>query len=430
VEEQPAVTDRHYNRDFTADSCVSKKTKGEKKMKTMRTMKFRVTSLLLGIGLTVLGPAAHLSYAQNHDLSPGGNLAVSQQFGLDQTDVFTVDESGTLNVISVQGGGTTWQDQYVGPANFEGGMPIVACQQFGLNQTDVFLVDENGTLDVFYVDGGGDWQGPQPLNTNAVGLFQPGAYLAVSQQMGADNQTDVFGVDKNGQLDVFYVNGAGQWQGPVKVPNAKFSAGVYTDIAATTQFGLNQTDVFVVNANDQLEVYWVDGAGDNWQGPEVMGPQIFYPFVTPIAVTQQFGFPSQTDVFLSDASGDLESFWVVGAGKWQGPARIGPAGYFKTGFASGNYFAASQQFGLNQTDLFGNDINGNLDAFWIDGGPSWNGPAAISSSIGGAFAVGQQVGTSQTDLFSIDDNGGLDLLWIDVTGAWNGPNVIYQSWQP
>ncbi|WP_027282978.1 hypothetical protein, partial [Roseomonas gilardii] len=37
---------------------------------------------------------------------------------------------------------------------------VAASQQFGLNQTDVFLVDGQGNLNVFWVGGGGAWNGP------------------------------------------------------------------------------------------------------------------------------------------------------------------------------------------------------------------------------------------------------------------------------
>ena len=33
-------------------------------------------------------------------------------------------------------------------------------QQVGLNQTDVFMIDQWENLDLFWVDGGGAWNGP------------------------------------------------------------------------------------------------------------------------------------------------------------------------------------------------------------------------------------------------------------------------------
>ena len=373
-------------------------------------------------GLMIASMAAANAHAQN--LYPGGNIAVSPQAGLNQTDLFTVDENGQLNVFWA-GTGAWMGPERIGPAIFVGGGNIKASQQFGLNQTDVFMVDQNGQLDVFWVAGGGAWQGPEKIGP--AGLFLPGCYLAVSQQFGL-NQTDVFAVDKNGQLDVFWAGGGGAWQGPQKIGAPQFMPGSYANLTASRQVGLNRTDVFMVTTSGQLEVFWVDGGGA-WQGPKKIGPVgLAYAQFTPIAVSQQIGL-NQTDVFLVDHNGQLNVFWATGGGAWGGPQKIGAPGIF----APMSFIAASQQFGLNQTDVFGINANDQLDVFWVDGGGAWGGPEAIGPAglaytPGGSFAVSQQVGLNQTDLFLIDANGNLDFLWVDNAGAWNGPLVIYQSW--
>jgi 3-deoxy-D-manno-octulosonic-acid transferase len=89
-------------------------------------------------------------------------VATSQQIGLNQTDVFVVDKTGTLTVAWVVGGGA-----WAGPAKIglQGlclpGAPVSACQQTGLTQTDVFVMDRFGVLNVFWVSGGGAWAGPE-----------------------------------------------------------------------------------------------------------------------------------------------------------------------------------------------------------------------------------------------------------------------------
>jgi hypothetical protein len=91
----------------------------------------------------------------------GGNLAASRQFGLNQTDVFSVNESGQLTVDWVDNAGYWTGPGQLGPANFApAGCPLAACQQFGLSQTDVFVVGNNGQLNVFWVDNAGAWNGP------------------------------------------------------------------------------------------------------------------------------------------------------------------------------------------------------------------------------------------------------------------------------
>jgi hypothetical protein len=42
-----------------------------------------------------------------------------------------------------------------------------------------------------------------------------------------------------------------------------------------------------------------------------------------VAASQQFGL-TQTDVFAVNQNGQLTVSWVAGAGEWQGPLEIGP----------------------------------------------------------------------------------------------------------
>jgi hypothetical protein len=143
--------------------------------------------------------------------------------------------------------------------------PVVSSNQFGIaNQTDVFRVAPNGAVEVFWVQGGGVWNGPlaiSPANT-----APPGAHLAVSAQFGVPNQTDVFVVANNGAANVLWVQGAGNWNGPLAISPAS-TAPAGAPLAVSNQFGIpNQTDVFVVAINDATSVLWVPGAGA-WNGP-------------------------------------------------------------------------------------------------------------------------------------------------------------------
>ena len=110
-------------------------------------------------------------------------------------------------------------------------------------------------------------------------------------------------------------------------------------VAASQQFGLTQTDVFAVNQNGQLTVNWVAGAGE-WQGPLEIGPTNYAPVGCSLTASQQFGL-TQTDVFLVNNSGQLAVYWVFDAGVWGGPGGIGPTGIAPAGCP----VAASQQIG-------------------------------------------------------------------------------------
>jgi hypothetical protein len=301
------------------------------------------------------------------------------------------------------------------------GNPVVASPQVGVgNQTDVFAI-KNGQLTVSWVNGPGAWQGPVGLGPT--GAFRNGAALAASPQYGAPNQTDVFAVNNNGQLNVFWVDGAAAWQGPVGLgPTGAFPPGA--GLAASNQYGVpNQTDVFAIGDNGQLHVFWVNGPG-NWQGPVGLGPVGAFPPGAGLAASPQYGAPNQTDVFAVSNNGQLNVFWVDGGGAWQGPVGLGPTGAFPPGAA----LAASNQFGVpNQTDVFVIGDTGQLHVFWVNGPGNWQGPVGLGAALppGAGVAASPQYGApNQTDVFAIGNDGLLNIFWVDGGGAWKGPVVL------
>jgi hypothetical protein len=351
----------------------------------------------------------------------GGALAACQHIGANRTDTFSFDVNGQLNVCWVEGEAVWFEPMRIGPVGIANpGTFVAASQQFGLTQTDVFFVDKTGQLNVFWADGEGSWNGPEKIGP--AGFAVSGAYLAVSQQIGL-SQTDVFLADKTGQLNVFWVDGAGAWNGPEKIgPPAHAPSGGF--VAASQQFGLTQTDVFLIDNTGQLNVFWVDGAGA-WAGPEKIGAAGFAAPGGYLAASQQFGL-TQTDVFLVDKTGQLNVFWVDGAGAWNGPEKIGPAGYA----TAGAYVAASQQFGATtkgQTDVFLFNKSGQLAVFYVVGAGVWSGAVTIGPANigkpGGYLVATQQFGSPQTDVIFNDVNGLHDVYWVWEAGAWQGPQI-------
>jgi len=73
-------------------------------------------------------------------------------------------------------------------------------------------VDNNGAAQVLWVQGAGNWNGPLAITPN--GLATKGSSLAASNQIGIANQTDVFMVDFARTAQVVWVNGSGPWNGP------------------------------------------------------------------------------------------------------------------------------------------------------------------------------------------------------------------------
>jgi hypothetical protein len=252
------------------------------------------------------------------------------------------------------------------------GAHTAALQQQGVHdQTDVFVVDGSGVVNVCWVNGGGLWKGPHRLTPE--GMAPPGAWLAASPQWGVDAQTDVFFVDNRGGLNVLWVHGGGAWNGPVRIsPEGMAPPGA--GLAASAQFGLNQTDVFFIDHAGAVSVMWAVGGGA-WNGPFAITHGGIAPPGAPVVASPQWGVANQTDVFFFDNAGGLNVLWVHGGGAWNGPVRISPEGIAPPGAV----VVASPQWGLNQTDVFFVDHAGAVCVMWAVGGGIWNGPHRISS---------------------------------------------------
>ncbi len=310
---------------------------------------------------------------------PHTSIAVSKRFGTDnQTEVFLVAQSGQLQAFLASTSGVSGPTA-IGARGFAAkGAPLAAARQLGTAQTGVFLFDNNQQLNVFTATGTGSWNGPAKIS--AANFVPKGAQLAVSQ-LSSTNQTAVLAVDTTGTLSAFRATGTASWQGPEKIGQAEFAKpGGY--IAVGQRAGsANQTDAYLVDKKGQLNVFSVQGAG-SWTGPVPIGPSDFAAAGAPVAVSIQSG-GSQTDVFVTDKKGTLQMFSVDGAGSWSGPQQIGPPGVT----TSGAYIAASPQFGVkNQADIFlinhtGTNAPGWPVVFWGPGTNSWTGPKALVTEV-------------------------------------------------
>jgi hypothetical protein len=313
---------------------------------------------------------------------PNAPLAISQQFGLTQTDIFYVDTNGNMNVIYCLADGTWGGPVMLGSdgrfyTSERGNIPIniATSQQFGANQADVFAIDVNGQLNIFWVHTDGSWKnkkiGPQEL-------FWQGTPLAVSRQANY-NQTDVFVTDTAGQIWVFYVLGEGTWAGPQKIgPNGLGGSGSHAQplggpngmgwpLAASPQFGTDQTDVFTFG-DKGLQVLYVDKQG-KWKGPDTIAAMGLNHLTPQIVVSRQLS--NQTDVFFLQNNA-LNVCFVDGWGKWSSPTQIGSASDFVPGG-----FAALQRSGNLQTDLFALGTSGEIYCYQVYRDYSWVGPIVL-----------------------------------------------------
>jgi hypothetical protein len=221
---------------------------------------------------------------------------------------------------------------------------MATSRQFGIpnhvDQTDVFFIDKNGALNVVWAVGEGVWTGPKAIS--ATHVAPPGAPVTASNQFGIPDQTDVFFVDNSGALNVAWIGDGHDWAGPAAIS----SIGVAPPgaaVAASRQFGISdQTDVFFVGNDGALNVAWVVGRGQwAWQPRAISAPNVARPGA-PVATSNQFGLPDQTDVFFVGRNGALNVAWVVGRGEWWGPNAISAAGV--VGGEAFTGVAASQEF--------------------------------------------------------------------------------------
>ena len=359
----------------------------------------------------------------------GGPFAVGQQVGADQTDLFAVNSMGQLVIFYVQNNRHWSVSKPKGPAGMTiPGAAIASTPHFGIpNRTDVFVVDQERQLNLFWADRLGEWNGPQPIEPKP--MTRAGAYLAASPHFGAANQTDLFLIDKDGQLTMFWAIGTGDWQGP-KVISAAGLAHPGAPLAVSQQFGADQTDVFIVDSNGQLNVFAANSVG-KWTGPLTLGPKDFAPPGAEIAASQHFGVFEQTDVLLVDNQGQVNVFSVTGTGQWTDPQPIGPKDLAKSGAA----LSVSQHFGVSdQTDVFLIDKQGQLNVFSATGSGPWTVPFTVGqpgfAPSGAAVLASPQYGMQdRTDLFVISQAGSSghswpNAFWAGSTGGWLGPKEL------
>ena len=193
----------------------------------------------------------------------GGAVALAHQVTAGQLDAVLVDSTGTLSVFSVDGGGNWNGPLAVSQPGFAPpGASVALHYQVSLSQLDAVVVDNTGTLSAFWVDGDGGWNGP--LQISAPDFAPPGAGLAMEHQVNWQ-QLDVVVVDNTGALSVFWVVGDGSWAGPLAIsPPGYTTPG--TGVALAHQVSREQLNAVVPDNTGALSVFYVEGAG-TWEGP-------------------------------------------------------------------------------------------------------------------------------------------------------------------
>jgi hypothetical protein len=309
------------------------------------------------------------------------------------------------------------------PPTYVPGGRFAVSRQFGTDQTNFYGVCRTGQVDVFSVEGHGHWRHRKRLGTP--GMSRP--YAAVAAVQGATNQTDVFVVGQEyanaaRRLYMFSVKDTGEWSQAQEVSRGPYQS--HGNLAASRLADANQTGVFLIDSKEQLNVFSIPDTGTISPTPKLIGTPTF-PASAPLAASQRFGVPKQTDLFVIDKVGQLNVVSAV-SGAWGMPQTIGP----KSLFVPGAFIATAQHAGVHdRTDVFLVDKSGQLIMFWVRGSRNWSDPVQIGEAdfavSGAPVAAAQQPGVSpQTDVFLIDKTGTLYVFWLDASGLWYGPKQI------
>jgi hypothetical protein len=254
----------------------------------------------------------------SHPAAPrGGSLAVAAQ-GSNRWFVVFADEGGNLHSARVDGGNPWTNLQRLTPSlGFaEPGSNVVAIEQAPGLVSVLFVAKLSRRVHVCWREtSDAAWHGPAPIHA-MLQPAPPGGGIAAARLPG--DRWRVFYVDDAGTLTANRVTGRDPWQAPeaVSAPNiARPGAAV----AAT-----NQTDwllnVFVVDRDGALRIYWRGQDAPHWSGPHKLTPPGFAPSGAAVAAAKQ----NDDITVVAVVAGDGRPYicWVVGTGQWQGPARI------------------------------------------------------------------------------------------------------------
>jgi hypothetical protein len=354
---------------------------------------------------------------------PGAPFAVSRAFDADRTDLFAISVSGQLMIFSADGAGRWQKSEGYGPINMaQPNTAIAGVKRFGTeNQTGVFLVDQEGQLQTFWVTAKGV---EGPIAVGPKDFAQRGAPLAASPQFSARDQTDVFLVDKAGQLNVFWARGASALSGPVRIGPADF-ANPHAPLAVSQRFGTRETSVFLISKAGTLSRFFVDAAG-GWMGPENIGEAGAFHAGASLAAAQG-ARPEQTNVFIVGNGGRLNIFSAEKTGPWSGANVIGPPA-----LDAGSPIALASQAGRTQADVYVVDRKGVLTLYAADGAGAWSAPQSLGQAgaapPGAHLAVSPRFGMpNRTEIFVINQTGNATgwpaATWLDKS-AWVTPKML------
>ncbi len=249
---------------------------------------------------------------------PGTPIAIVPQGGNRWFVVFS-DVNGRLQSIKVEGHADWIFETDAMPAS--DGVTTQASNLVGLEQApglaSVLFVGSDGRVKVCWREASdAAWHGPASLRPQHVTPVPPGACLAAARLSEA--RWWVFYIDDEGTLTANHVVGRQDWQGPEAI--AQLGASLRGALVAAVNQTDEQVNVFVVDGDGALRVYWRADHVGAWLGPVKLTPDHFAAPGSSVSAAKQSD--DVTVVVVVGGDGRPYVCWVVGTGTWQGPARI------------------------------------------------------------------------------------------------------------
>ncbi|MDR6508152.1 peptidoglycan DD-metalloendopeptidase family protein [Arthrobacter oryzae] len=254
--------------------------------------------------------------------------------------------------------------------------------------------------------------GSRPVSENGLSNKLPGADGERVSDFSGDGQSDVLGVDGNGDFWYYPHNGAGL------SARSKIGSGWanFKHVMSADWSGDGAADVIGVNAAGDLLYY----PNNNYSlsSPTKIG----YGWANfKHVMAADWSGDGQADVIGVDANGDLWYYAHSGTGL-SAPTKIG------SGWANHKQVMAADWSGDGQADILGVDANGDL-WYYAHNGTGLSAP----TKIGSGWANHKQAiasdwsGDGQADILGIDANGDLWYYAHNGTGL-SAPTKIGDSW--
>jgi hypothetical protein len=360
--------------------------------------------------------------ARTPKFRPGGPLALAPRLGADALGLFAISVEGKLGGYALAANGRG-RELSLGPRNMAlPGSAVTTIRQVGpKDRPGVVTVDQEGQIVEFSFDRDGGISGPAPAGPKAI--THGGMPLAASRQFGTD-QTDLFLVDEKGQLKVLWRRDGGQWSGPTNIGPEQFT-GKFAHLAAGRLGKGDQTGVFVVDKQGALTVFRAEKNGA-WMGPQTIGEEGFAPTGAPITV---FEGEERTFLFLVDRHGQAHMAVAESDGTFAAPKPVGP----KDIAAAGAPLAVVRRARAPQFVLFLVDKKGILTLIAVDRDGQADkskplGPVAPNGRAKFIAAARPSGDRDAIDVYAIADGGPHDGEAIrfrsDDGEVWGGPELV------